>query len=96
MRSDLITEDELKQKGVKYFKSDKDKAYYVEKNDFDKLRDYTLRLFGTPITVVIDAATSIFVIGGVTAASHVQQEWEDKCYQDPDCRDHKQKGTLSR
>jgi len=87
VRADLVAEDDLKKKGMKYFKSDKDKAYYVEKNDFDKLRDYTFRLFGTPITVVIDVATSILVIGGVGVASEIDRRWE-ACDQDPACREH--------
>lgn len=94
VRSDLVTEDELKKKGLNYFKSDKDKAYYVEKNDFDKLRDVTLRIFATPITVIIDAATSIFVIGTVGVAGEIHREWEDTCDQDPSCREHQRRGTL--
>ncbi len=94
VRGDLVTEDELKKKGLKYFKDDKSNAYYVEKNDFDKLRDLTLRIFATPITVVIDAATSIFVIGGVGVAGEIHREWEDTCDQDPACKEHQRRGTL--
>lgn len=96
VRSDLIDEGDLKKKGLKYFKSDKDKAYYVEKNDFDRLKDYTFRLFGTPITVVIDAATSIFVIGGVGIASEAERKTEEQCDKDPTCLQHRQKRTYSR
>src|SRR6266540_31548 len=91
VRSDLVAEEDLKKKGLKYFKSDKDKAYYVEKNDFDRLKDYTFRLFGTPITVVIDAATSILVIGGVGVTSEVERKTDEQCDKDPTCLQHKQK-----
>ena len=96
VRSDLVAEEDLQKKGLKYFKSDKDKAFYVEKNDFDRLKDYTVRLFGTPITVVIDAATSILVIGGIGVAGVVERKAEEQCDKDPACLQHKQKGTYSR
>ncbi len=96
VRGDLVTEETLKKKGLKYFKSDKDHAFYVEKNGFDRFRDYTLRVFATPVTVAIDAAMAIFVIGTVGAAGEIEEETKDQCDQDRSCVQHKQDGTYSR
>jgi len=60
-----ITEEELIENGVNYIKDDKRKAFYVEKNSFEKLKDYTYRLLGTPVTLVLDTVTIIVVAAGV-------------------------------
>lgn len=54
-----ITEQELKDKGAKYYKDDKTHSYYVNKNSQDKLKNYAIRVFATPVTVVIDATTVV-------------------------------------
>lgn len=62
---DNITEDELKEKELRYYKDYTYHVYYVEKTGIEKLKDYSLRLIGTPVTVVIDAASVILVVGYV-------------------------------
>lgn len=60
---DDISEDELKEKELHYYKDHAYHVYYVEKTGLEKLRDYSLRVVGTPFTVVIDAASTILVVG---------------------------------
>lgn len=96
VRSDVVLEEDIRKKGLKYYRSDTEKALYVEKNDLHKLRDYTLRLFGTPITVAIDAVTSILVVGAIVVAADVEHKSEDQCDQDPACWQHRQNGSSSR
>ena len=88
--SSLVTEDELKKRGIKYYWNDWDKAYYMEKSDLNKLRDYSLRLFGTPISVAIDAATTLVVVGvAVVLAQHgADFNWYEKCQTNEQCRQH--------
>jgi hypothetical protein len=58
-----ISERELIDKKVKYFKNYENGFYYVEKGALQKFQDYSLRVLGTPVTVVIDTATVILVVG---------------------------------
>jgi len=60
-----ITEEELIENGVKYIKDNERKAFYVEKNSFAKLKDYTYRVLGTPVTLVIDTITIVVVAAAV-------------------------------
>ena len=57
-----ISERELIDKKVKYFKNDETGFYYVEKGALQKFQEYSLRILGTPITIAIDAATVILVV----------------------------------
>jgi hypothetical protein len=58
-----ISERELIDKKIKYFKNYENGFYYVEKGAIRKFQDYSLRVLGTPVTVVIDTATVILVVG---------------------------------
>lgn len=59
-----ISEEELQNKGSKYYKDDNTLSYYVNKNSYQKFKDYTYRVLGTPFTIVVDAAAiAIFAIG---------------------------------
>jgi len=78
---DDITEDELKEKELRYYKDYIYHVYYVEKSGLEKLKDYSLRILGTPFTVVIDAATSIFVVGYVLFRPMSKEE----CKKDFNC-----------
>ena len=63
---DEVTEQELQEKGLEY-EVDQDRGmYFVEKSILQKTRDYVYRSFGTPVTVVIDVATPVLVVGGIT------------------------------
>ena len=63
-----ISEEELKEKNIKFVKDDNEKVFYVEKNSFQKLKDYTYRALGTPITVVLDSVTIVVCAVGVAGA----------------------------
>jgi hypothetical protein len=60
-----VSESELRDSGLKYRKDDRQGLYYVEKSGLRRLGDYTIRFFATPVTVVLDAAPAIVVIGGL-------------------------------
>jgi len=57
-----INEDVLKAKEIKYIKSEETHSYYIEKDSAYKLKDYTCRVLGTPITVALDAGSIVFVV----------------------------------
>ena len=74
------TEEELKQRGVKYtiYSSDKFNGYLVEKSEWDKMKGFYLKLFGTPVTLTIDATTIVAVVGvGVGVAYVASGGWVD-------------------
>jgi len=60
-----ITEAELRERGVKYraHKTAAGDGFLIEKSEHDKLRDYHLRLLGTPVTLAVDAASTVLVVG---------------------------------
>ena len=64
-----ITEEELKARGVPYrrYSTEKMDGFIVEKSDREKLKDYTYRALGTPVTLAADAAVAagaaIVVVG---------------------------------
>jgi len=68
--ADKTTEDELKRRGVKYtvYSSDKFNGYLVEKSEWDKMKGFYLKMLGTPVTLTIDAATVVTVVGVVAVA----------------------------
>ncbi len=82
-----VSEEELKAQGLHYRADYFQEVYYVEKSAVDRLKDYSLRAFGTPVTVVWDAATSIFVIGILAFVDQEEREFLERCEQDPACRD---------
>jgi len=43
-------------------------ALLVEKSNLRRLGDYTVRFFAAPVTVVLDAALAIVVIGAIAGA----------------------------
>lgn len=60
-----ISERVLQDKHLKYYKDDKAQVYYVEKSSLRKLGDYSIRMFAVPVTVIIDAAPAILVVGAI-------------------------------
>jgi hypothetical protein len=58
-----ISEKELQNRQVKYYTDLRKRCYYVEKDGLQKFQDYTLRVLITPVTVVLDTATAIVVVG---------------------------------
>ena len=69
--ADKITETTLKQRGMEYQPytlKGGGKGYLVRKSNWGKMKDYQLRMLGTPVTLVVDAATTVIVVGvGVVA-----------------------------
>ena len=60
-----ISEEALKQRGVDYqiYAVEQGKGYLVPKSSWGKMKDYQLRMLGTPVTLVADAATTVVVVG---------------------------------
>jgi len=69
--SKQITEAELQRRGIHHeiYTADWGQGYLVKKSSWHKLRDYNLRLLGTPVTLVLDAATAVAVVGVVMFAN---------------------------
>ena len=63
-----ISEDALKAQNVRYYRDDFRKVIFVEKRGMAKFKDYAIRTLATPVTVVIDAATTIVVVGAIGGA----------------------------
>jgi len=62
---DKISEAYLKEHHLKFFREDHKKMFYVEKNGLQKFKDYTIRTLATPVTLTLDATTTIVVVGAV-------------------------------
>ena len=60
-----VNVEELKAKGILYYADPKHGVVYVEKTAIQKNKDYLIRAFATPVTVVLDAAPALVVVGGV-------------------------------
>ena len=76
-----ITEEELKNQKIKYYKDDRAKYYYVNKSSFDKLKNYAFRAIGTPVTIIVDA-TALLIIGiGIGIVGNVIDS--HRTYQNP-------------
>lgn len=70
--SPQLTESVLREKGIAYQKTDGDHLF-IQKTTAQKMRDYHLRALGAPVTVVVDAASTvgtIVVIGVLEDLSH--------------------------
>ncbi len=65
-----ITEKELIDKKVRYYKDAQKRVYYVEKSGAEKFQGYALRILATPLTIAVDAATVILVIGLLHGHGH--------------------------
>ncbi len=93
--ADYISEEHLTSKGITYHRDDKRGVYYIEKDNLAKLKDYTVRVFATPVSVMLDATLSILVVGTLGVLWIIdsdldnekkeRQQKRDKCSFDPDC-----------
>ncbi len=63
VRYSEITEQELRDKEMDFIKDEANSSYYVPKSNMRKLSEYSIRLFATPVTVVVD--TALIVISGI-------------------------------
>jgi len=76
-----ITAAELKARGVEYrrYSTEKHNGFVVEKSEKEKLKDYTYRALGTPVTLVVDAAATtacgVVVFGYFFITSEGGCEW---------------------
>lgn len=60
-----ISHEELERQGIhyEYVNNELGRGFLVQKSALEKFRDYNLRLLGTPVTVVIDSACIVAVVG---------------------------------
>jgi hypothetical protein len=65
---DEVSEIELREQGVSYYKDNKLGLYYVEKTGLRRIGDWTVRFFATPVALTLDAAPVIVVVGAVLGA----------------------------
>ena len=75
-----ISEQDLKSKGIDYYKDEKLNVIYCPKSSIRKLGDYTIRVLATPVTVSVDAAgAAIVVVGtiGIAVLAGIGQEAEN-------------------
>lgn len=63
--ADKISEQTLRQKGISYevYTSGSIRGFLIPKSGMQKMKDYQLRALGTPVTLVLDAATTVVVVG---------------------------------
>ncbi len=63
--ADKTTEEALMRRGVAYevYVSPRGKGYLIEKSGWRKMSDYQLRMLGTPVTLALDTATTVVVVG---------------------------------
>lgn len=81
-----ITEEELKERGVKYYRDDDKHAFYVDKDSFSKFKDYSIRVLATPVTIVIDAtAVVIFAVAFAIVDNAIDDAREKGRNDNPDC-----------
>ncbi len=66
-----ISEEELVARNLRFepYQDQWCKGYLVEKSSLRKLRDYTLRTLGTPITLAIDTPVVIVAVVGSSPAA---------------------------
>jgi hypothetical protein len=60
-----ISEAALQQRGVEYRVQDTPggKGYLIKSSMAEKMKDFQLRMLGTPVTLAVDAATTVAVVG---------------------------------
>jgi hypothetical protein len=58
-----VNEQEMKAKGIAYYTDPAHGVLYVEKTAMQKNKDYMIRALGTPVTVVLDTAATVVVVG---------------------------------
>lgn len=59
------TEAELQKRGVDYevYNGEKGNGYLIKKSGWQKMKDYQFRALGTPVTLALDAASIVVVVG---------------------------------
>jgi len=81
-----ISVEELEAKGIKYWKAERSGKIYMKKNGLRKFRDYTVRMFATPITVTLDTAVGVtyLVVVGRMSMFHLDSEQIEQLENNPD------------
>jgi hypothetical protein len=71
-----ITEEELVKRGVAYevYSQEDCNGYLVEPGNLSKFKDYSLRTLCTPITLAVDAVTTVTVGGVMLIAGAAQAD----------------------
>ena len=59
------SESDLKKRGVDYevYTGARGNGFLIKKSGWEKMKDYQLRALGTPVTLVVDAASVVVVVG---------------------------------
>lgn len=67
---DQVTEEQLQARHVDYIRCNDEvwNGYLVKKDQLRKFRDMALRVFGTPVTLAIDATTTVVIVGAYVCA----------------------------
>ena len=68
----IANTNDLAAKGIQYRVSGATGDIYIPKSQAHKLRDYTVRLFATPVTVAIDAVGGVVVVCGMLVGGAAQ------------------------
>ncbi len=63
--ADKTTEAALKERGLHYqvYNEQGVSGFLIEKRGLERMKDYQLRALGTPVTLVVDAAVTVVVVG---------------------------------
>jgi hypothetical protein len=84
------TRDYLAKRHLDFYEDAEQRVYFVEKNGLQKFKDYTIRTFATPVTLTVDTATTIVVVGAAVwlvahgagsstiSPYHSAQYWKDQ------------------
>lgn len=72
-----VTDEELRGKGLKFYRDDAMGVFYVQKSGVRKLGDYMIRAVAIPVTVVVDAVTTIVVVGVLVNAKSYQDQQQE-------------------
>jgi hypothetical protein len=63
--ADKTTEAALKERGLHYqvYNEQGVSGFLIEKRGLERMKEYQLRALGTPVTLVVDAAVTVVVVG---------------------------------
>lgn len=72
-------ESRLQQSGLAYRTDEERSLFYVEKTNLQKYKDYAVRTLVTPVTVALDTATTVVVVGAaVFVLMHSDYSYQTK------------------
>ena len=75
-----VSIQELNDRGIKYRVDQATNRVFVAKSSLRKLGDYTIRTLATPLTIVIDTASTLVVV----AVLSTKHDWDQEVKHNPD------------